>query len=292
VAALKSGEVDFSYFMTGDLLQSVIDDPNLGYDPNNSAPFWLNFTDVNDPKSPFHDIRVRKAISLALDRQYLSDQETRGMAVVTGNFVPPEWPGAVQRGPDPYDLAEAKRLMAAAGYPNGFKIDWFTPFPAAESLSLRTMEQLREIGIQSEMQVMERPVYIQKQRQGIQEDKMGHKGFPGRQIVQVIDMVPGNAATYVGIYGRCGGAQSLVCDDRVDALWDRFLKSTDLAEREDLMKKAQNILLDDYLMVPIYVNAFTLGVGNRMAGKPADYTQVTMSAIPGPNEDFKLKPGK
>jgi ABC-type transport system substrate-binding protein len=97
VAALKSGEVDFAYFITGELLQSVIDDPKLRYHPNNSAPFWLMFPDMDDPKSPFHDVRVRKAVSLALDRQYLADQETAGLGVPWGNFIPPEWPGAVQR---------------------------------------------------------------------------------------------------------------------------------------------------------------------------------------------------
>ena len=50
VAALKSGEADFAYFITGELLQSVIDDPKLRYHPNNSAPFWLMFPDMDDPR--------------------------------------------------------------------------------------------------------------------------------------------------------------------------------------------------------------------------------------------------
>ncbi|ETX00020.1 MAG: hypothetical protein ETSY2_39840, partial [Candidatus Entotheonella gemina] len=132
VAALKSGEADFVYFVTGELLQSVIDDPNLRYHPNNSAPFWLMFPDMANPESPFHDKRVRQAISLALDRQYLADQETAGMAVPWGNFVPPEWPGAVHRPGDEFNIEKAKALMAEAGYEKGFKIDWFTPFPAVE----------------------------------------------------------------------------------------------------------------------------------------------------------------
>ena len=155
VAALKTGEADFVYFVTGELLQSVIDDPDFQYDPNNYAPFWLMFPDRNDPNSPFNDARVRKAVSLAMDRDWLAEQETVGMAVPTGNYIPYSWPGALQREPDEYNVAEAKSLMAEAGYGDGFKIDWFTPFPAVESLSLRIMDQLREIGIEGEMQVME-----------------------------------------------------------------------------------------------------------------------------------------
>ena len=291
VAALKSGEADFAYFMTGDLLQSVIDDPDLGYDPNNSAPFWLEFPDLNDPDSPFHDVRVRKAISLALDRQYLADQETAGMAVPTGNFIPPEWPGTVLRPPDEYNLEEAKSLMADAGYPDGFEIDWFTPFPAVESLSLRIMDQLREIGIKSEMNVMERPVYMEKSRAGMAEDKMSHKGFPGRQIVQSIAMTPGDASTYVNEFLICGGPNSVICQDGIDELWQKYQETYDPGEREEYMRQAQEIALNEYLVVPIYINAFTLGMGPRMAGNPQDYTQVPMSALPGPVEDFKLKPG-
>ena len=292
VAALKSGEADFAYFITGELLQSVIDDPKLRYHPNNSAPFWLMFPDMDDPNSPFHDVRVRKAVSLALDRQFLADQETVGMAIPWGNFIPPEWPGAVQKPPGEFQLEEAKRLMTEAGYPNGFKIDWFTPFPAVESLSLRVMEQLREIGIVSEMNVMERPVYYQKLLEGKPKEGYGHKGFPGRQIVMSISMIPGDASVYVDNWMRCGGAYSLICDQRIDELWGRYLKSLDLKERVELVTKAQNLVLDEYMFVPIYINSFTLGVGSRIDGKPDDYVQLPMLALPGPPEDFKLQSGR
>jgi peptide/nickel transport system substrate-binding protein len=292
VAALKSGEADFVYFITGELLQSVINDPKLRYHPNNSAPFWLMFSDMDDPKSPFHDVRVRKAISLALDRQYLADQETAGMGVPWGNFIPPEWPGAVQRPPDEFDLAEAKRLMAEAGYAKGFAVDWFTPFPAVESLSLRVMEQLREIGIKSEMNVMERPVYYQKLLEGKAKDGYGHKGFPGRQIVMSISVIAGDAAVYVDNWLRCGGSYSMICDKRIDALWERYQASRDLKEREELMKQAQNIALDEYMVVPIYINSFTLGVGPRIGGKPADYIRTPMTVLPGPPEEFRLQAGR
>jgi len=289
VAALKSGEADFAYFITGELLQSVMNDPKLRYHPNNSAPFWLMFPDMDDPKSPFHDVRVRKAVSLALDRQYLVDQETAGMGIPWGNFIPPEWPGALQRPPDEYDLAEAKRLMAEAGYPQGFAIEWFTPFPAVESLSLRVMEQLRAIGIKSQMNVMERPVYYQKLLQGKPKDGYGHKGFPGRQIVMAISVIAGDASTYIDNWVRCGGSYSFICDQRIDALWQRYLASRDLQEREDLMKQAQKLVLEEYMFVPIYVNSFTLGIGPRVGGKPDHYIRTPQVVLPGPAEDFKLE---
>ena len=289
VAALKSGEADFVYFVTGELLQSVIDDPNLRYHPNNSAPFWLMFPDMADPSSPFHDKRVRQAISYALDRQYLADQETAGMAIPWGNFIPPEWPGAVQRPGDEFNMQKAKALMKDAGYEKGFKIDWFTPFPAVESLSLRVMEQLREIGIVSEMNVMERPVYYQKLLEGLNEDGKSHKGFPGRQIVMSISVIPGDASHYVDNWMRCGGTYSMLCDKEIESLWDRFTKSLDPKERGDIVAQAQNRVLDEYYYVPIYINSFTLGVGPKVGGAPGDYIKIPMTPLPGPPEDFRVK---
>jgi peptide/nickel transport system substrate-binding protein len=292
VAALKSGEADFAYFITGELLEAVIQDPKLRYHPNNSAPFWLMFPDMDDPKSPFHDKRVRKAVSMALDRQFLADQETAGMAIPWGNFIPPEWPGAVQRPADEFNLAEAKRLMAAAGYANGFALDWFTPFPAAESLSLRIMEALRTIGIKSEMNVMERPVYYQKLLEGKVKDGPGHKGFPGRQIVMAISVISGDASVYVDNWLRCGGTYSFICDSRIDDLWQRYTASRDLQEREKFVIQAQNIALDDYDYVPIYINSFTLGIGPHVGGTPNDYIRTPMVVLPGPPEDFRLQSGQ
>ncbi len=289
VAALKSGEADFVYFVTGELLQSVIDDPDLRYHPNHSAPFWLMFPDMADAESPFHDKRVRQAVSLALDRQYLADQETAGMAISWGNFIPPEWPGAVHRQGDEYNIKKAKELMAAAGYEKGFKIDWFTPFPAVESLSLRVMEQLREIGITSEMNVMERPVYYQKLLEGLAEDGKSHKGFPGRQIVMSISVIAGDASHYVDNWLRCGGTYSMICDKEIDATWKSFTESQDPNKRTELMKQAQNRALDEYYFVPIYINSFTLGMGPQVDGSPEDYIKIPMSVLPGPPEDFQVK---
>ena len=141
-----TGEIDVAYFVTGALLQDAIDNPKIQIDPNNSAPFWLFFPGWEEADSPFHDKRVREAISLALDRDFLAQSETAGLAIVTGNFIPPGKPGRIEREPDAYNLEKAKQLMADAGFPDGFEIDAFTPFPPVFSLGERIMDQLRDIG--------------------------------------------------------------------------------------------------------------------------------------------------
>ena len=82
-----------------------------------------------DPKSPWADPRVRKAASLAIDRKALSEAETLGASKPTGSVVLKSMEYALPIEPDPYDPAQAKKLLAEAGYPNGFDGGDLTPIP-------------------------------------------------------------------------------------------------------------------------------------------------------------------
>ena len=63
--------------------------PTYRSTPTTRPPFWLFFPGYEEPDNPFHDKRVREAVSLAMDREFLSATETQGLAVPTGNFIPP-----------------------------------------------------------------------------------------------------------------------------------------------------------------------------------------------------------
>ena len=91
---------------------------------------------------------------------------------------------------------------------------------------------------------------------------------------------------------RCGGGNSFLCDSRIDALWQRHQASVDLQERAELIKQAQDIVLDEYIFVPMYIASFTLGVGPRLSGSPNDYLRTPTVVLPGPSEDFKLQTGR
>src|SRR5689334_4554497 len=73
LAALKRGEIDIAYSIRGELAEEVQHTPGLTLKPvDTPAPFWLSFVDQWDPKSPWHDERVRKAASLAIDRKSIN----------------------------------------------------------------------------------------------------------------------------------------------------------------------------------------------------------------------------
>ena len=158
VAMLERGEADIMYFVPGELIDRVKNNPKLRLAPVVSGNWWLEFPGFQNPSNPFHDKRVREAISLAVDRDAINDAECGGMGVVDGNWINndveyglgwPKWP---------HDVTKAKRLLAEFGYPNGFNVDWVTPAPNYYSRGERIVSQLQGIGIRSRLQVMERGV--------------------------------------------------------------------------------------------------------------------------------------
>src|SRR6185295_11822051 len=88
LAMLKTGEIDVAYLLEGTLGESIRNDPKLKLVFSGGiATFYLDFLDMWDPKSPWADQRVRKAASLAINRQALSDAETLGASKPNGNVV-------------------------------------------------------------------------------------------------------------------------------------------------------------------------------------------------------------
>lgn len=281
VAALKTGDADVAYFVTGALLLDAMEDPDIQIDPNNSAPFWLFFPGWEEPDNPFHDKRVRQAVSLALDRDFLSATESQGLSIPIGNFIPPGKGDYLDRPVPEYDLAQAKQLMIDAGYPDGFELDAFTPFPPVFSLAERIMDSLRDIGIKSELNTTQRPVFLSMLRE--------HRdGFPGVQIAFSISTGPPNAAAYFRAFTLCNQGSSVICDDNIDSKMAQYDASLDLEERAKLIEELQTYILDEYIFVPVYINSFAMGAGPKIKGDVSDYTLVYTSLYP--YEDIEINP--
>jgi peptide/nickel transport system substrate-binding protein len=249
--------------MTGKLLPRLMGDRNLRWDPNPTAPWWLAFPGYSESDSPFHDKRVRQAVSLALNRKFLSLQETQGLGIPSGNWIGPEYIGALKGdGTDlsvpEYSPEQAKQLLAQAGFPNGLAFDWYVPWVPYFDMGERILTDLGAVGIQGKLQVLEGPAYRAKLGQGRQ-------GYPGnRTILQIIGSRPGGAKDTVGVYAVCTGSASFVCEPKIEALWAKHQGSTDLQERDQLIKAIQRILIEEYYFVPIYINSFVHAVGPRV----------------------------
>jgi peptide/nickel transport system substrate-binding protein len=263
MAGLQTGELDLAYGMTGKLLQRVMADPKLRWDPNYTAPWHLMFPGYSEPSSPFHDKRVREAVSLAINRPFIVKQETQGIGKPWGNWISHESRDALRGdGTDlpvpPYDPVKAKQLLAQAGFPNGFDFDWYVPFAPYFDMAERVLNDLRAVGLRSKMQMIDAPAYMAA-------SSKGRKGWPGnRTIVQRIDPRPGGARALIRLYAVCAGPASYICEPKIDALWARHEASVDPVERDRLSKEMQRMLVEEYYLVPLYLQPFVQAVTQKV----------------------------
>ena len=130
VAMLKNGEADIAYALDGEDAENIKRDPRLQLVPSKHASiFWIEFAEQWDPKSPWHDKRLRLAVNYALDRKAINEAACLGFCPPTGVIVPRVMDFALQVEPLAYDPQKAKQLLAEAGYPNGLDAGDFMPIP-------------------------------------------------------------------------------------------------------------------------------------------------------------------
>jgi peptide/nickel transport system substrate-binding protein len=291
LAAMQTGELDLAFGMTGKVFSQVAADKNLRWVPNFTGPWWLMFPGYNEPESPFRDKRVRQAVSLAINREFLVRQETDGVGKVWGNWISPENRDALKGDgkdlPVPeFNVEKARQLLTQAGFPNGFEFEWFVPFVPYFDMGERILTDLRAVGIRGKLQSLEGPAFRAKIGQG-------RKGFPGnRTIVQNIDPRPGGAKAGVGIYAVCGSPSSVVCEPHIEKLWARHQATTDLEERDRLIKSIQRTLIEEYYFVPLYWNPFVHAVGPKVLpeGKGFErYWDTLHAPYPWPWEVWEVK---
>src|SRR5499433_3188883 len=165
-AAVRTGEVDLGYLFGGAIAEELKRTPGIKVvAPLLYGMYWLDFLDQFDPKSPWHDRRVRLAASLAIDRQAINQAEMLGLGKATGSFVPPEFDFSLRLDPPKYDPKRAKQLMVEAGFPNGFDAGELTPLPPYTSVGEAVGGYLQAIGIKSTVRSMERATFLSTWRE-------------------------------------------------------------------------------------------------------------------------------
>ena len=285
VAMLERGEADIIYNVPGELIERVKSNPKVMLAPVVSGNWWLEFPGFQNPKNPFHDKRVREAVSLAIDRDAINQAESGGMGVVDGNWINDDveygmqWPKWVR------NLAKAKQLMAEAGYPSGFNVDWVTPVPNYYSRGERIVSQLQSIGLRARLQVMERGVFQKKMEGGLKE-------WPGTQIIMNATRIGGTWSNWYDSMFKCGGfqARDFFCVTDLDDKFKQYLATYDAKERKNLAEQIQRWILENYYFVPVFRHAFVNAIGPRIAAKkwqdvfPTNLT----SGYPYPWEDIEL----
>jgi peptide/nickel transport system substrate-binding protein len=277
LAALKRGEVDIAYSIRGALAEEVQRTPGLSLKaPVIQAPFWIYFADQWDPKSPWHDRRVRLAASLAIDRQAINQAETLGHSRITGSIIPSSfqyyWPAPLY----PFDPTKAKQLLAEAGHPNGFDAGEYYCDVSYANLAEAAVNYLRAVGIRVSLRPIERAGFFKG---------YGEKQF--KNIIQGASGAFGNAATRLAAFAIAGGAYTYGSYPDIDGLFQEQAAETDPKKRQAVLHKIQQLIHDKVMYAPIWELAFLNGVGARVG--ESGLGLIGGHAYSAPYEDVTIK---
>jgi peptide/nickel transport system substrate-binding protein len=276
LAALKRGEADIAFSMIGELGDEIRRTPGLTLKAVYPSTHWLSFVDQWDPKSPWHDRRVRLAANLAIDRRAIDQARTSGLSRITFSIIPSSFDFFWQPPAYAFDPAGAKKLLAEAGYAGGFDAgDYYCDMTSADAAEAM-IGYLQAVGIRAKLRPLERAAF----NKSIADKKL-------KNLVQIIGGSFGNAATRLEAYAITGGQFAYGGYPDVDGLFREQATELDRAKREAMLHRVQQLVYDKTMVAPMYELAFVNGVGRRV--DEAGLGLIAGYAFSAPYEDLKLK---
>jgi peptide/nickel transport system substrate-binding protein len=255
LAMLKRGEADIAVALEGEVAEEVKRDPKLTLvDTRHASIQWLDFAEQWDPKSPWHDKRVRLAANYALDRQAINEASCLGFCPPTAVIIPRVMDFALQTEPLPYDPKKAKELLKEAGYPNGFDAGELAPIPPFYVVGESVVNYLNAVGIRVKMRTMERAAFYTAWKE---------KKLPGLSIVGA--GASGNAATRVEAFIYSKGTYAYGGYPDIDELFQQQAVERDKAKREAILHRIQQLTIERVMYAPIMDFRALIGVGPQVA---------------------------
>jgi len=276
LVALKRGEADVAFSMVGELAEELRRTPGFTLKPVYPSTHWLSFPDQWEPKSPWHDRRVRLAANHAIDQPAIDQARTGGLSRITGSIIASTmdfyWPPAAHA----FDPSRARKLLAEAGYPNGFDAGEYycdmTSVDAAEAV----MGYLQAVGVRAKLRPLERAAF----NKSLADKKL-------RNLVQIIATTSGNAATRLEAYVASGGLFTDGSAPDLDGLLREQAAELDRARREATLRRVQQLVHERAMFAPLYDLAFVNGVGRRV--EESGLGLIAGYAFSAPYEDVRLK---
>ncbi len=211
-------------------------------------------TDLNGKPlaaNPFMDQRVRRALSKAINRSAIAERVMEGLAVPAANIVSPGvfgYNSALKA--EPYDPEGAKRLLAEAGYPNGFRVTLAGPnnrYINDEQVLQTVAQLLTRVGIQTRVEAAPMSAFLGRVRK--EETSFALLGWGSfaadlslRSLVAMPNADKGYGAWNWGRYAN----------SKVDALMEQALGTVDRAKREALAREAGTLAMQDLAFIPLH----------------------------------------
>ncbi|MBL8130332.1 MAG: ABC transporter substrate-binding protein [Anaerolineae bacterium] len=275
VIEFEAGSLDISLAPEADLPR-IREDAALSAQLRTIPTLGLyNFrVNLKDPK--MGDVRVRRALSLAIDRQLVIDTVLQGNGVPAYNMFPPGLAAHnAEYAPFVRDVEAARQLLADAGYPNGIELTVRTDQNETENRVLNAIAAtVAEAGITFIVNSTEASVYTQDRTACTME--MGGirwtMDYPDPENMVVL-LLP-NAATRV----NCGYGEVDVAAE-IDALYNQGISMPLGPERDAVFQQIEQVAMDNVLIVPVYHGATSRLVSSRLGGMPLDNNGVMRFAL-------------
>ncbi|WP_366922836.1 ABC transporter substrate-binding protein [Metallumcola ferriviriculae] len=249
---LQAGSIDIMDGITPDDVATIKSDDQFQLILRPSMN--VGYLAMNVEKEPFDDVKVRRAVNMAINKKPIIDAFFAGLAKPAKNPLPPSLWGYNDAVEDyEYNAEQAKALLAEAGYPNGFKTTlWAMPvprpyFPQPQKIAEAMQADLIEVGIDAEIVSHDWTTYLKKTESGEHDMAMlgwtGDNGDPDNFLYVLLDK--DNA-----VKGSAGNI-AFYKNDEVHDLLIKAQQEMDQEVRADLYKQAQEIIHDDAPWVPM-----------------------------------------
>ncbi|HLV11360.1 MAG TPA: ABC transporter substrate-binding protein, partial [Trueperaceae bacterium] len=238
------------------LLLDVIDDPQYANVIQTTNDLAVYYFALNEKVPPLDDVRVRRAIAMAIDRQAIIDGPYNGTDQLANAPIPP---GLAGHDPDiepiPYDPEGAKRLLAEAGYPDGFDMEiWSTRAEVTVAVTELIQFFLSEVGINATINQVDFGVLIEN-------------AIAGRAPAFYLSWFADYADAYNflhPLYVAQGAQRYGYTNPRVAELLEEAKTFADLEDRVPLYQEAQRLIVEDvpvvYIRYPVSYSVVREGV--------------------------------
>jgi peptide/nickel transport system substrate-binding protein len=258
LAAIESGAVDILWNLPYETVEKFKSHPNVRADAVSTAT-WDGVI-LNNERPPFNDVRVRQALALAIDKAALVELAIFGQGAPTHSPIPPSHPYFSGSLPfPPPDIAKAKKLLAEAGYPNGFEVPMQVPQEREQRvrLGVAVRDMARAAGININI---ERVPFASYAANVAGKAQMYVDGYFARPTI--------DTALYPFYHssGSWNRQLWLYKNARVDGLLDTARKTNDEATRKEIFLEFQKIANETVPSIIGYSAAHVNGVRKEVEG--------------------------
>ena len=258
VIALEKGEIDAYVNIASTDRQAVID--NEAFSFYEAPSYFCFYLELNNQVEPYNDIRVRKAIAYAIDKEAIIESAQDGIAEEAHHPVPKGMVGYTDQVKSyPRDLEKAKALLTEAGYPDGFDMTLLGIETYTKTIQV-LQSNLGEIGINVDIQILELGTYM---------DEIFAPECASFVVEYGIFYPDADPILYRGyhsdFFGPLGNFPRY-SDAEVDALLEKAQVSTDKAEREALYLEILKKLNEDVPSIPLYFSTTNVACRKELKG--------------------------